>query len=428
MAHPLPTRRRTSLMDDFANRGRIDRKPPTIHDLRVKQCYICRDEEVYDDPPEQRREWVHPCKCRLIAHQECLMELLTRRPVKRPKCPQCGYEYQTEKNIPLLASSLIFRVGDTIFQAMGMSFITTSAIGLGVFTITSVAAVGLGYGAIAVREYFGAPLFDLLMTDEPTSWRIHHWIFLCLTPLRLVYSPLVSIGAFTPFFFLWSPSPPLSVRTQLLSQSNRIGDVSYPISSNPAAKLISSSGIKAFGLLTLGTSWLYNRYFPKFSEWVLGMKLPPMRSFFGGLTVRREFRRQQGPDGEEQGAVLHVEREMPEEPDTPINNLSGVTRYSNISVMVGLLKPFVASGMGHLLYFGAQHSRRLRFVLGIPHPDVAPPLPRLVPELYENEGYWRYYTETAIHQMDPVWIRNTVGLGKGLFTFVSSMVDEAGIG
>ncbi|KIK69418.1 hypothetical protein GYMLUDRAFT_35480 [Collybiopsis luxurians FD-317 M1] len=416
---PAPLgRRRTSLLNDLSN-GETERKPPTIHDLRVKECYICRDEERYDDPPELRREWVHPCKCTLIAHQACLMESLTRRPVKRPKCPQCGYEYQTERNLPLLATSLFFRIGDTLFQAMGMSFITTSAIGIGVFTVTSVFAVGTGYGAIAVREYFGAQLYDLLLTEEPTNWRLAHYFFLFMTPLRLVYSPLVSIGAFTPFFFLWPASPPHSVRNQLLSQSNRISDSYYPNYPTPSTS-VWPPGLKTFGCIALGTSWLYNRYFPRFSEWVLGMKLPPSRGLFRGLTIRREFRRQQGPDGEEQGAVLHVEREVPDEPDTPITNLNGVTQYPNISVMIGLLKPFVASGMGHLLYFGAQHSSKLRFVLGIQQAEVTPVLPKLVPELYENELYWRYFTETTIQRMDPVWVRNTVGLG--LFILVKDCV------
>lgn len=43
-----------------------------------------------------------------------------------------------------------------------MSFVATSAVGLGAFGVMSVVAVGTGYGAIAVREYFGSPYVRLL--------------------------------------------------------------------------------------------------------------------------------------------------------------------------------------------------------------------------------------------------------------------------
>jgi len=344
-----------------------------------------------------------------------LKELISSRPTRRPQCPQCGYEYQTKRNFPLLASSLLFQIGDTLFQAMGMSFVATSAVGLGAFGVMSVVAVGTGYGAIAVREYFGSPLFDLLLTDSPTNWSIGHHFFLFLTPLRLV-SPLVNIGAFTPFFFLWPSLPPHSARTQLVAESQRI-DADFP--SLPITPKSSwPPSMRTFGCIMLGSSILYNRLFPPFAEWVLGMKRPRPRGFLQGISFRREVRRQERPDGVqefEQEAIIQVGQEdNPEESDTPYGNLDGVTQYPNISLMIGLLKPFVASGMGHLLYLGAQHSRVLRLVLGIRHPIDTPILyssPRFVPDLEDNVWYWRYFTETTVQQMDPVWIRNSVGLG-----------------
>ncbi|GAW08042.1 ring finger domain protein [Lentinula edodes] len=285
-------------------------------------------------------------------------------------------------------SSLFFRIGDTIFQAMGMSFLATSAVGLATFTAVSVFTVGTGYGAIAVREYFGPGLFDLLLTDEPTNWPAGHFIFLFLTPLRLV-SPVMNLGTFTPFFFLWPSIPPYSVREQLTAESSRLDGI-FPITPSTDQKW--PPGLKTFGFIVVGTSMLYHRVFARFSE----------------------FRRQEGPDGAEQEAVLQVQREAPEEPDTPFANLNGVTQYPNISIMIGLLKPFIASGMGHLLYLGAQHSSTLRLVLGIRRFGDITPLytsPKLVPELSDNIWYWKYYTATAVHEMDPVWIRNSIGLG-----------------
>ncbi|KAJ3858815.1 hypothetical protein EV359DRAFT_87174 [Lentinula novae-zelandiae] len=126
----VPLRRSTSLLQDPS-----DRKPPTINDLRVKECYICRDEERYDDPAANRRDWMHPCKCKLIAHQSCLKSFI-------------------QSSLAFLSSSLFFRIGNTILQAMGMSFLATSAVGPATFTAVSVFTAGTGYGAIAVREYF----------------------------------------------------------------------------------------------------------------------------------------------------------------------------------------------------------------------------------------------------------------------------------
>ncbi|KAJ4494462.1 hypothetical protein C8R41DRAFT_306469 [Lentinula lateritia] len=93
-----------------------------------------------------------------------------------------------------------------------MNFLATSAVGLATFTAVSVFTVGTGYGAIAVREYF---------SDEPTNWRAEHYIFLFLTPLRLVY-PFMNLGTFTPFFFLWPTIPPYSVWEQLTAESRRL--------------------------------------------------------------------------------------------------------------------------------------------------------------------------------------------------------------
>ncbi|KAJ3789582.1 hypothetical protein GGU10DRAFT_384087 [Lentinula aff. detonsa] len=406
-------RRRTSLLNDL-----FDRKAPSINDLRVRECYICRQEERYDDAPEKRREWVHPCKCKLIAHQSCLMNSITRS-TNQAKCPQCGYEYQIQRNLTFLTSSLLFRIGDTIFQAMGTSFLATSAVGLVTFTAVTVLAVGTGYGAIAVREYFGSGLSDLLLTDDPTNWHVGHHLLLCLTPLRLV-SPFMNLGTFTPLFFIWPSIPPRSVREQLARESNGV-DGAFP--TNPSKKQPWPPGLKTFGFIVAGTSIVYNRALARFSEWVLDMKQPEPRGLFRGLTFRREFRRQEGPDGAEREAVLQLQREVPEEPDTPFANLNGVTQYPNISMILGLLKPFIASGMGHLLYVGAQHSSNLRFVLGIRDPLIAPlyTSPELVPELlFDNIWYWRYYTERVVEEMDPVWIRNSVGLG--LFIIVKDCV------
>lgn len=59
-------------------------------------------------PPNPPRRWVHPCKCTLIAHEQCLLEWIRaseRNPDKSTssilKCPQCGSRYDLDSDNPL---------------------------------------------------------------------------------------------------------------------------------------------------------------------------------------------------------------------------------------------------------------------------------------------------------------------------------------
>jgi E3 ubiquitin-protein ligase DOA10 len=98
---------------------------PTVDDLRVKLCYICREEERDDSPlfqpftlnshsnlfplgrPDPPPVWTHPCKCTLIAHESCLLHWIKtqQRDFGRTRgdlrCPQCGDRYEFEGYNPL---------------------------------------------------------------------------------------------------------------------------------------------------------------------------------------------------------------------------------------------------------------------------------------------------------------------------------------
>lgn len=56
---------------------------------------------ISPDPVLPSRRWVHPCKCTLIAHEDCLLEWIRtaeQNPRKKEdqvlKCPQCGAQYE----------------------------------------------------------------------------------------------------------------------------------------------------------------------------------------------------------------------------------------------------------------------------------------------------------------------------------------------
>ena len=75
-------------------------------------------------PTNPARQWVHPCKCTLIAHEDCLLEWI-RASESNPdrstnnflKCPQCGSKYELESKDPLALS--IMDLGSELLNVLG---------------------------------------------------------------------------------------------------------------------------------------------------------------------------------------------------------------------------------------------------------------------------------------------------------------------
>ena len=113
---------------------------------QVKLCYICREEELHGArkfchvslhfrSPEHRflalenppRRWTHPCKCTLVAHEQCLLKWIQSaqasqgRAPNALKCPQCGMNYELESNNPLVLR--VMEVGNKMIQKAGSLFI-----------------------------------------------------------------------------------------------------------------------------------------------------------------------------------------------------------------------------------------------------------------------------------------------------------------
>ncbi|KAG5735853.1 hypothetical protein E4T56_gene4075, partial [Termitomyces sp. T112] len=107
---------------------------PTIHDLRVKFCYICQEEELFNAPNDPPRAWTHPCTCTLVAHESCLLRWIqtsqadAARAANAMKCPQCGTKYELISNRPQilrllgLMNRILHRTGRivTLFGVAGM--------------------------------------------------------------------------------------------------------------------------------------------------------------------------------------------------------------------------------------------------------------------------------------------------------------------
>ncbi|KAL5498319.1 hypothetical protein ACEPAH_2461 [Sanghuangporus vaninii] len=166
---------------------------PTVNDLRVKECYICREEETYDKPSRPPRRWVHPCKCTLIAHEECLLEWIRASETNpdKPlllilKCPQCGERYKLESDNPVVLRVLDF--GKRALQKCG-TVVTVLTVVVGVSSIgTGVYILSAGYGAYAVRQFLGQEMYDLILGEDIEQWPLSAFFALPLIPFSLVLS------------------------------------------------------------------------------------------------------------------------------------------------------------------------------------------------------------------------------------------------
>ncbi|KAG7099081.1 hypothetical protein E1B28_000956 [Marasmius oreades] len=311
----------------------------------------------------------------------------------------------------------------------GTMFFGVTVLSLGTLAIGVVHASLTVYGAYAARAICGDELFDLLLSDDPSNWPTMSFLLLPMIPLRLMTKSLSGLSA---IFFLWPDVPPLAVRERFITDSSQI-DRMVPSFTQKARHL----SFPKIGLVILVASMAYDQLLRKLTHWLLDIhpdsaavvQRPPrpVRPWSRGLRrVRLAILGRDGPiidDGPVDGPnPLQAPQEAPpigQEEEHRLDILEGATRVRDGSMLSGLLVPFIAKGIGHLLYLASVHVRPLRRILGIrPTPfllDSPPPsIPKLVPDLIgsiHNVWYWRWFTDQATANMDHVWIRNTIGLG-----------------
>ncbi|KAM6493308.1 hypothetical protein JOM56_011442 [Amanita muscaria] len=256
---------------------------PTVEDLRVKLCYICREEELYDDRSDPPTPWTHPCQCTLVAHEACLLKWIqtsqgtsARAAVNSLKCPQCGAQYELESKHPVLLKFLA--TGNKALQQLGRLFTL-----FGVATFVGVVSSGVyiimtGYGAWALKKFIGKEMFDLLLTADPANWPYAAYFNLPLMSISLVLSRLQntsSIPAIIPILLLWPPSPPVKVRQQLLQEywTNPSNARRLAMSALPAPAIAWPPSPFAVGLFFIPLARnLYRILYAKLALWVLGAK------------------------------------------------------------------------------------------------------------------------------------------------------------
>ncbi|KIJ64263.1 hypothetical protein HYDPIDRAFT_28699 [Hydnomerulius pinastri MD-312] len=263
------------------------RRVPTINDLRVKLCYICREEERYDAPPlrpphtsrtppapeSPPRTWTHPCTCTLIAHESCLLRWIASSQSTRSraphalKCPQCGVGYELTSWKPWALR--VLDAGNwgagVLGRCVGVGSLTVLVVGFG----TGMYILSTAYGAYALREFLGNEMFDLLLTDDPTNWPWHSFINLPLIPLALIVSrlPLKSpMAPLVPVLLAWPTSAPVRAPGEPYAIDTVGGgrkDVFPLLPQWPPPPLV--LGLFVFPMVRE----TYKRVFSQFSRWVL---------------------------------------------------------------------------------------------------------------------------------------------------------------
>ncbi|EKM75422.1 hypothetical protein AGABI1DRAFT_80034 [Agaricus bisporus var. burnettii JB137-S8] len=435
---------------------------PTVDDLRVKLCYICREEEPNESGTQ--RTWTHPCKCTLIAHESCLLEWIrsaqgnSTRAENALKCPQCGtqYEMMSHKSKVLVFLSL----GDRVLQRAG-----------GVFTLAATAAVmgvmGSGiyitltaYGAWAVKNFLGKEVFDLMLTDDPSNWPWTAFINLPIIPLSLITSRIFpanksAFPTIVPILSIW---PGAHVAPQRLHHEpwHTQKPPPPPYSSYSPSLFTWPPSPMIFGIFVAPIlRIMYKRVLHRFAYWLLGANLSEFkrRSRFGVqlnegpfmIRIRANIQDENGNEiqegGNEGGGRRRGGDEVPQDPNAA--NLAAAERLVDINALsigrrIGgaLLIPYISHIMGSLLFRISKRSLVLRHVLGIKHYrrfvlGLQPTLNAFTygsgdgggsgePSL-GNLKYWRWLAKAVTGiwwggarrwaELDPVWWRNIIGLG-----------------
>ncbi|KZV87199.1 hypothetical protein EXIGLDRAFT_752348 [Exidia glandulosa HHB12029] len=143
-------------------------RSPTVDDLRVRSCFICRDEDVYI--PGQRRTrqdhgFVHACRCTLVAHERCILEWMDSGDENRRHCAVCKAEYIVIGRPPPRIFSLI-RAGEDVLNRAGQTVLWAGAAGVGLGATFGVFFVVLSYSAHASYWMLGSEMATYFLADR----------------------------------------------------------------------------------------------------------------------------------------------------------------------------------------------------------------------------------------------------------------------
>uniref|UniRef100_A0A0W0EYM9 Uncharacterized protein n=1 Tax=Moniliophthora roreri TaxID=221103 RepID=A0A0W0EYM9_MONRR len=265
------------------------------------------------------------------------------------------------------------------------------------------------------------------MIDELANWPGISLFFVPLIPARFMTRTFNNVISLSGMYFMWPKVPPLPVQERLLENSTRID---HTVPAYQPHKSSWPPRLTQFGGIVTVTSIVYTMIFNRLTRWVLDLRPPerpgrparPRRRARRRLTQNWDVNLGIGDADEDQRrqppprpAPAPEAEEDDDDDDPRIARLEGATGSRHSKIFTGLFIPLIAKGIGHLLYLTSMHYAPLRYILGIRSPDFpGSSPPKLVPEFTSSvhrTWYWQWFTEETIDHMDPVWIRNTIGLG-----------------
>ncbi|KAJ1797720.1 hypothetical protein LPJ59_002952 [Coemansia sp. RSA 2399] len=161
------------------------------------KCWICL-EELH----KNKREWLYPCKCSLICHEECLLhwvtesERHTRGGVVR--CPQCNTPYRIVQ-----WQSATYNILSSIYAA------ADRAMPFFLATIGSMAVVVActAYGAYTVMTVYGPIEGRRILGGSAGRWEHARWVWLPMIPMALILSRFQAGFAYMPLSTLLMATP-----------------------------------------------------------------------------------------------------------------------------------------------------------------------------------------------------------------------------
>ncbi|KAI6143441.1 hypothetical protein BKA82DRAFT_4186023 [Pisolithus tinctorius] len=366
------------LLDDHGTR-----RVPTIDDLRVKLCYICREEERYDAPENPPRTWTHPCRCTLVAHESCLLQWIQSSQQTRSrapnalKCPQCSSPYVLESNNPI-----ILRLLDAANKGL-------SAIGK-IVTVASMYILCTTYGAYALREFLGPEMFDILLSDDPARWPWHSFINLPLIPLSLIMSRLPTKSSITPLvpvLLAWPTSTPIRANDSIILDGWRNPffrtdprEFLHPLPRWPPPPMI--LGLFVFPAVRQA----YKRMLGNFTRWLLNSNTPH------GQDMQRVLNGNDDEPPGQQGLDANNDNEANAPAGDAVAAAENTIRVSGTSLgrLIGgaLIIPRISSFMGSLLLRLSKHSKILRKILAVRPPLPTGVVPPAIPRSLFNGKAW----------------------------------------
>ncbi|TFK72383.1 hypothetical protein BDN72DRAFT_894884 [Pluteus cervinus] len=407
---------------------------PTIDDLRVKLCYICREEEgpEQDQPAGPPKQWIHPCRCTLVAHETCLLQWIqsAERDASRApnalKCPQCSSQYQMQSKNPFVLRLMKKLNGTGLW--MGRWFLLGSAAGIIVVVGSGFFVMMTAYGAWAVRQFIGNEMFDLLLTDDPANWSWPVLLNLPAIPLSLILSRFSNTHNFMPLFpilLIW----PSAVPPGVISQGRWSNSINiFPKNTTTTTQsnsLLSISNYAwpptpfVFGMFVVPfVRSMYRRWFKKFEAAILGSDAERQRQEGGDngaqaegdvleIHIRANIEvgdggqgHQNGGQGQDQGQEGEQQAPRPQQHQRPNaaagggnnnannnNDQGGGRRNINLTSLgrtIGgaLLIPAISNIMGNLLYRLSARVPFLKTFLG-----VRPPLASIY-NMKKKKGVW----------------------------------------